>query len=184
MDGEFCDGARLSRWGGRLGLRLNGWCWSKTPVSRFEHGSGAIGPSFHGLAASSDSAKSGENVSVDIATGRHPPNRIRESQKAWEFRFVGNAKGGIEFANPVIDASRARTSSIAISGIWLLVSIAFALRMHCVRIIATLILLRFLPPRFCGFLSGRRFVAPDFRLYSNPIVPKTTINNGDFAFVA
>lgn len=165
-------------------LGLNWRRRSDPPVSRLENGSGAVGPRFHCLAASGDGSQGWENIGIDIAPRRHPLDRLGKCQKAWKLGFVGDAKGGVEFPHSVVDGSRARISSIVISGIWLLVSIAIALRMHCVRIIATLILLRFLPPRFCGFLSGRRFVAPDFRLYSNPIVPKTTINNGDFAFVA
>lgn len=167
-----------------MGLGLNWRRRSDPPVSRLENGSGAVGPRFHCLAASGDGSQGRENIGIDIAPRRHPLDRLGKCQKAWKLGFVGDAKGGVEFPHPVINGSRARTSSIVISGIWLLVSIAIALRMHCVRILAPLILLRFLPPRFCGFLRGCRFVAPDFRLYSNTIIPKPPINDGDFSFLA
>lgn len=102
----------------RLGLNCRGW--GDPPVSRLENGSGAVGPRFHCLAASGDSPQGRENIGIDIAPRRHPLDRLGKCQKAWKLGFVGDAKGGVEFPHPVIDGSRARTSSIVISGIWLL----------------------------------------------------------------
>lgn len=64
-----------------------------------------------------------------------------------------------------------------------LTSIAAALLWHCRRIRLTLFLLAFLPALICGRAGASRFLAPEFRLYSDLVVPQAAVDYLDLVVI-